>query len=84
MASLISGVPALWLTHDARTSELVELLRLPSIPVEDAVGLSIEDLADRIDFEEFLDHYEAALEKFRDYLKNAGIPENLRRWDQQT
>jgi len=84
MASLISGVPALWLTHDARTSELVELLRLPSIPVEDAVGLSIEDLADRIDFEEFLDHYEAALENFRDYLKNAGIPENLRRWDQQT
>lgn len=36
MRALLSGIPALWVTHDSRTSELTEVLHLPTISLERA------------------------------------------------
>lgn len=74
MASLISGVPALWIIHDARTAELADILHLPAIHREEAAGLTASELAARADYEMFLDHYDGALNRFLDYLECAGLP----------
>jgi hypothetical protein len=43
MAALISGKPAIWFTHDERTKELTEFMHLPSLDIEDANKLNLNE-----------------------------------------
>ena len=78
MASLISGVPALWVLHDARTRELADFMALPSVGIDEAVNFAApEDLTDRLDYDTFNAAYPRLYSNFRDYLDENGLPHNL-------
>lgn len=74
MASLLAGVPAMWLTHDARTSELVEFLHLPNMQLEEASYLAPEEIEERYDPTEFFDEISSLFENFNNYLEICGLP----------
>lgn len=74
MASILSGRPALWLTHDSRTRELVSYMNLPHRPLD---SFSIEDI-DQLDWEteyrRFIDGFESVRSRFERYLILNGLP----------
>ena len=74
MASLLAGVPALWLTHDARTSELVEFMHLPSLAIADAAQMSPEEIQQAWDPEDFFDNIHGLYDNFNEYLGIFGLP----------
>ncbi|MDQ2624763.1 MAG: polysaccharide pyruvyl transferase family protein [Actinomycetota bacterium] len=75
MASLLSGVPAMWLTHDARTEELTDFPHVPSMSVEAAVDLSPEDIRGRVDYTAFFSEVPALFDRFNEYLALNGLPQ---------
>jgi hypothetical protein len=75
MASVLSGVPALWLTHDARTRELVDLLRLPNMPVSDAAEAEPDELRAATDYSGFFAQIPRLFQRFNEYLGLSGLPE---------
>lgn len=74
MASIISGRPAMWVLHDARTRELAEQLHLPAIELEQAADLPPEVIRSRLDMTEFFDHLDGHFRNFNDYLVVNGLP----------
>ncbi|MBU8538102.1 polysaccharide pyruvyl transferase family protein [Falsiroseomonas tokyonensis] len=78
MAALQAGVPALWMTHDRRTQELCELLKLPSMPLEDAIRIrDLATLRAAADYSGFLSAYPARYAQFKAYLDESGLPHRL-------
>jgi hypothetical protein len=76
MASLISGKPALWITHDSRTRELVKFLHLPSLPIEEAFNKSGEELiATYMDYSAFFENIFDKFDNFNKYLKINKLPQ---------
>jgi hypothetical protein len=75
MASILSGKPALWLTHDARTRELADFLHLPSIAADDARELEPGDIHSVIDYGDFLANIGGLFDNFNEYLAINGMPE---------
>lgn len=53
MAAWQSGTPALWITHDSRTRELVETMALPNIDIDDFLEncATVQDAWDRFEFD---------------------------------
>lgn len=74
MASLLAGVPALWVTHDARTQELVDFLHLPSIPLEQAANMEPQELEEFCSYDDFMDNIASRFENFNDYLDIFDLP----------
>lgn len=74
MASLLSGVPALWITHDSRTQELTDFLSLPRITKEEAVDLSLDELVDRVDYSDMFRALPGLFENFNRYLALHDLP----------
>lgn len=75
MASLISGKPALWVTHDSRTRELTKFLNLPAVPLEVANQLSGEELIDNfMNYDNFFENVGDLYENFNTYLKLNKLP----------
>jgi hypothetical protein len=71
MASILSGKPALWLTHDSRTRELVEAMDLPSLPstaMIDRAGVP------PMDYSRFFDKIDGHFDRFNEYLSLNGLP----------
>lgn len=68
MASILCGAPALWVTHDSRTQELTDYLKLPSVPLECANSLTTSELLAKVDYSEFFDNIERLFNSFNDYL----------------
>ena len=70
MAALRNNVPALWITHDSRTTELVHTLNLPFITrdnfVEDIV--MPERLLEYCDYSKFYDQYPKLLLNYKKFL----------------
>ena len=75
MASVLSGKPALWVTHDSRTRELTEFLHLPSIDLADAVEMDPSDVRARLDYDDFFSHIGGLFDTFNEYLAINGLPE---------
>ncbi|WP_197023755.1 polysaccharide pyruvyl transferase family protein [Microbulbifer sp. HZ11] len=73
MASILSGKPALWLTHDARTKELVEFCNLPSIPLSEAVTCSEDEIVQHIDYSDFFNKIGSLFDNFNEYLSINGL-----------
>ncbi|HEY3545270.1 MAG TPA: polysaccharide pyruvyl transferase family protein [Propionicimonas sp.] len=74
MAALLSGVPALWFTHDSRTEEFTNYLRLPAIPKEDAAGLSVTELRPLMDYSAMYEALPRLFGRFNQYLATHGLP----------
>lgn len=75
MNSILSGVPALWLTHDSRTRELVEFANFPHLPLESVADLDISDIEKSIDYEPFFDGIHGSFDNFNNYLSANGLPQ---------
>ncbi|GIH75765.1 polysaccharide pyruvyl transferase family protein [Planobispora longispora] len=74
MASILSGKPALWLTHDARTRELTDFLHLPAVPLADVADMDVHDIRSLIDYDDFFDHVGGLFDNFNEYLAVNGLP----------
>lgn len=75
MSAVLSGKPALWITHDARTRELIDFLHLPSITMEQAVGLRPQDVPALMNFDDFFAHIGGLFDNFNSYLEVNGLPQ---------
>lgn len=73
MATILSGRPALWITHDARTSELVEFAHLPNVTQSQFDEMGWEGVENHLDFEPFFRHISELFDNFNDYLRVNGI-----------
>lgn len=49
MASILSGKPALWLTHDSRTRELADTLCLPNLDLVEASKMTQREIVESLD-----------------------------------
>jgi polysaccharide pyruvyl transferase WcaK-like protein len=74
MASMLEGLPALWITHDSRTRELADALHLPSMDVEQAGVLSISELINATDYEPLFSNLDRLFERFNQFLDAATLP----------
>lgn len=69
MCALRNGVPALWITHDSRTSELVNTLHLPSIDYSTLNDVkSVEELLQYCNYEDFKNKYSKLTENYVQFL----------------
>lgn len=78
MASLLSGKPALWITHDARTEELAKLFALPSLDLDpfhkNAGDINIPTLLkSHYSSKAFIDNYKHRLDIFSSFLKSNNL-----------
>ena len=71
MVALQAGVPAVWIKHDTRTSELLEFLKLPTFnfPAE----INFKKIYDEADYEPFNAAYPALYANYLDFLHKNGI-----------
>jgi hypothetical protein len=74
MASILSGVPALWVTHDARTRELTDFLHLPSVPLADITKMSESEIKKSMNYDDFFDNSSNLFDNFNNYLTTNGLP----------
>jgi hypothetical protein len=74
MASLLSGVPALWLVHDMRTKELVESLHLPHVDAAAASEMEIGDLIKLANYDDMFDNLHHLFDRFNEYLETFQLP----------
>ncbi|WP_190271892.1 polysaccharide pyruvyl transferase family protein [Chlorobium phaeobacteroides] len=77
MATLISGKPALWITHDSRTQELVDFMCLPNISIDKAQYMSCSEFYALTNYEEFFDNYSYLIENFKRYLNANDLFDNI-------
>lgn len=73
MAALISGKPALWITHDQRTRELTEYMKLPAISIEDAINYDFSEPLGQESYEQFFENFPKLLANFNHYLESNGL-----------
>ncbi|MBP8918158.1 MAG: polysaccharide pyruvyl transferase family protein [Micropruina sp.] len=74
MASLLAGVPALWVTHDSRTEEFTDYLRVPALPKEEATELSPAELRLRADYAPMYAALPELFARFNQYLSTHSLP----------
>lgn len=74
MATLLSGRPALWVTHDSRTQEMAEFMHLPNLPLSEVSGLTADRVRSRLDLTDFFDNITDLFDNFSHYLTANGLP----------
>ncbi len=74
MMSYLCGIPTLWITHDSRTRELTETLKLPHIDLEDYKNVKYtEELLEKCDYTETYRNYAKLLEEYIMFLEENGL-----------
>ena len=74
MASILSGKPALWVTHDSRTEELTQFLHLPSVSLNAASTMSTPEIEEYIDYQDLFDNLHSLYSNFNEYLTIFDLP----------
>lgn len=74
MASMLCGKPAMWITHDSRTTELAESLHLPSLDVNTAASMNIPQIIEATDYKPLFNNLPSLFERFNTFLEAAGLP----------
>ncbi|MFC1896173.1 polysaccharide pyruvyl transferase family protein [Thermodesulfobacteriota bacterium] len=74
MASYLAGKPAMWITHDTRTHELIDYFKLPYMNLQDASQRLPHEIGASIDLEPFYENYDTVTRRFNDFLSIAGLP----------
>lgn len=75
MASILSGVPAVWIVHDSRTQELCDRLFLPHVTANEASRMTYRDLLGAADYEPMFANLDENFERFNAFLLAAGLPQ---------
>ena len=74
MEALRNGIPALWITHDSRTTELTKYLHLPNISISDISKIkNLEELLEYCDYTDLKNNYMSLCEKYVEYLNENGL-----------
>lgn len=74
MAAFRNGIPALWITHDSRTSELTQTLHLPSITQKEWWEFDrFEDLLSHCNYDNFYQNYPFLLQNYVQFLEENHI-----------
>jgi len=64
-----AGIPALWITHDSRTQEFMDVFSLPHIKMEEMANIfNINQLIERCDYSKFYKKYPEMLKEYKKYL----------------
>ncbi|WP_165490186.1 polysaccharide pyruvyl transferase family protein [Propioniciclava sinopodophylli] len=74
MASMLSGVPAMWITHDSRTAEMAEFLHLPHMHLDQATQMTPEEIRHAYDPTEFFDNIHSKFDNFSSFLSIFDLP----------
>ena len=77
MISLMSGTPALFITHDSRTSELIELFNFPSIKIDDINKYTAEEIVNLIDYSKFESIYPTIAKRLSRFYADNGLNSNV-------
>ncbi|KQV01150.1 hypothetical protein ASD12_01040 [Mesorhizobium sp. Root102] len=77
LIALTNGVPATIITHDSRTTEMTEFMRIPHISVEDIEYVDVKEIARAGDYEAFEQNYSILYDRFADFLSENGLDHNL-------
>lgn len=79
MASIRNGIPALWIVHDSRTTELAETLHVPHITIEQFAGLrEPEELLEYCVYDDMYAHYESLCQNYVRFLEENHISHRFR------
>ncbi|MCD8158005.1 MAG: glycosyltransferase [Clostridiales bacterium] len=74
MSALRNGIPALWITHDNRTTELISLLKLPHITIEEFTDIqSVNELIGCCDYSEFYRAYPSLVREYAAFLRENNL-----------
>lgn len=73
MASILSGKPALWLTHDSRTRELADTLSLPHLDLVEASRMTQEEIIESLDYEPLFSKLDFMFDRFNEFLAAANL-----------
>jgi hypothetical protein len=74
VVALRSGIPALWITHDSRTKELIELFNLPSINSSKLQDINtVEDLVQYCTYHDFYKTYPKMFNEYKKFLDENNI-----------
>ena len=74
MASYLSGRPAMWITHDTRTQEMVDYFKLPYMRLQDASQRLPNEIGASINLEPFYENYDNVTRRFNEFLDIANLP----------
>ncbi|MBQ8941791.1 MAG: glycosyltransferase [Firmicutes bacterium] len=74
MSALRNGIPSLWITHDSRTSELINTLKLPHISISEFQSIeSMDQLLEKCDYTEFYKAYGQLCREYAAFLDENGL-----------
>lgn len=74
MATLLAGKPALWVTHDSRTRELVDFLNLPSVSLAELEGQTLKDLPNLAAYDSMFERLEDRFDNWANYMEAHDLP----------
>ncbi|WP_404290820.1 polysaccharide pyruvyl transferase family protein [Glutamicibacter arilaitensis] len=74
MSSLLSGKPALWLTHDSRTRELADTLCLPNLDLVQAGRMSQVEIIESVNYDPLFENLDFMFDRFNEFLIAAELP----------
>lgn len=79
MLQFLMGVPALWITHDNRTQEIVDILRLPHISDKELVKIKyLEELVEKCIYDKaFYKNFYKMRKRYIDFLNENGVKHNF-------
>lgn len=80
VAALISGVPALWLTHDIRTIELCQHFSLPALPFTELKSFTnVNALREIASYSAFTSRFPKRIDEFFSFLQKNNVYDLLNR-----
>lgn len=78
MIALQSGVPALWIQHDSRTTEVTDFLQLPAIHISELKEFrSFAELYNHLEYDKFNKAYSPLYENYVRFLEKNNVPHNM-------
>lgn len=80
IASLLAGTPACLFTHDSRTKELADFAAIPSLTIDKALDITMEDIVEvyeGLDLTRFEKSVSVARKKYIEFLNSNGLPHCL-------
>lgn len=74
MEAMLNGVPSLWITHDSRTRELTDMLKLPNIRLEEFRKLErIEEMFEFCDYSDTKKNYLKLCKNYVEFLNENNL-----------